>query len=86
MSKCFSACAKDTVLMVKYHFAPRSFHPPFKLSNASQMNDYCHTSYILALKGKRLESNYQLDNQTMLSMLTTKTNQKFFSSELLLCF
>ena len=57
------------------HFTRHSFHPTcisplFKLSNASQINDYCHTISILLLLliEKRLESYYQLDKQMMLAM------------------
>ena len=32
------------------HFTPRSFPPTSKLSNASQIKDYCHKKSILAVK------------------------------------
>ena len=57
-----------TFISPQIHFTPRSFHPTFKLSNASQINDYCHPIPILALIEKRLESNYQLNKQTMLAV------------------
>ena len=41
-----------------------SFHPTFQLSTVFQINDYL-TIPILALKETRLESNYQLGNQTI---------------------
>ena len=50
------------------HFTPNSFHPTLKLSNASQINEYCHPISILALIEKRLGSNHQLDKQTMLAI------------------
>ena len=57
-----------TFISPQIHFTSRSFRPTFELSNAAQINYYCHTILILALEEKRLESNYQLDNQTMLAM------------------
>ena len=57
-----------TFISPQIHFTPRSFHPTLKLSNASQINDYCHPISPLALIEKRLGSNYQLDKQTMLAM------------------
>ena len=45
-------------------------------------NDYCHTISILALKEKRLESDYQLVKQKMLAANHENGTQKFHSLEL----
>ena len=34
------------------HFTPRSFDATFNISNASQINDYCHIVFILPLEEK----------------------------------
>ena len=64
----------EVFLLVHYqfftqlHFTPRSFHPTLYISNASQINYNCRTISILVLKEKRLESDYQLNIQTMPAM------------------
>ena len=68
-----------SIISPHVHFTPRSFHSIFKLSNASQINDYWHQISILALIEKRLESNYQLDQQTMVAKWTTKSEPKSFT-------
>ena len=49
-----AALISPHIISTPIHFTPRSFHPTFKLSNASRINNYCMAISILELKEKRV--------------------------------
>ena len=47
------------VISPQIRFTPRSFHPTLKLSNTSQINDYCHP--ISTLQNKELRKIFSVN-------------------------